>query len=219
MELCSMNFLSLLQNLNHKGLRISVIQAAARQLLEALALFRRLEIVHSDIKPENILLADGCTEAIKVVDFGAARCAFQRSPVYAQSRYYRAPEVILHLPWSFPADIWSVGCVIGELFTGLPLFPGQSEIHMLHCYEKLIGPCPLELLELSPRVSEFYLDSGVLKSQEQYYRETRTQPRVVGDYITATSLSQLLTRLPLRTQPGVQSTPQQKMAWKTRLID
>ena len=83
-----------------------------------------LDIVHCDLKPENVMLRQPNRSIIKVIDFGSSCLTDERVYTYIQSRFYRAPEVILGLPYGTPIDMWSMGCILAELFTGYPLFPG-----------------------------------------------------------------------------------------------
>ena len=76
---------------------------------------------------------------IKVVDFGAACHENSKRFTYIQSRFYRSPEVILEMPYSYPIDMWSAGCVIGEVFLGVPLFPGTSEHNQLRRIIDMLG--------------------------------------------------------------------------------
>jgi dual specificity tyrosine-phosphorylation-regulated kinase 2/3/4 len=79
-------------------------------------------IVHCDLKPENVLFKWKNKSIVKVIDFGTAceegDCAFN----YIQSRYYRAPEIILGMKYDRAIDMWSLGCIVAELFTGEALF-------------------------------------------------------------------------------------------------
>jgi len=77
---------------------------------------------------ENILLRKRGSSAIKVIDFGSSCFGHERVFSYIQSRFYRAPEVILGIPYTPAIDVWSLGCVLSELATGYPLFPGENEV-------------------------------------------------------------------------------------------
>lgn len=85
------------------------------------------KIVHCDLKPENILLCHPNKSGIKVIDFGSGTYEKEQYYTYIQSRYYRAPEVILGVRYSPAIDMWSMGCILYELFTGTPLFTGEDE--------------------------------------------------------------------------------------------
>lgn len=110
-----------------KSLSLPLIRKFAYQLLNTLTFLQDEEIIHSDLKPENILLRQSNMTGIKVIDFG---CSCRKDEnvfgYYVQSRYYRAPEVLLGMDYSYPIDIWSLGCILVELHTGVPLFPGRD---------------------------------------------------------------------------------------------
>ncbi|OMH81015.1 Dual specificity tyrosine-phosphorylation-regulated kinase 2 [Zancudomyces culisetae] len=93
--------------------------------------------------------------AIKVIDFGSSCFESKRIYTYIQSRFYRSPEVILGLPYGPPIDMWSTGCIIYELFTGSPLFPGENERDQLLCIAEVIGLPPAEIVANSPRKLDF----------------------------------------------------------------
>lgn len=91
---------------------------------------QQLGLIHADLKPENIMLVDPVRQPyrVKVIDFGSASHVSKAvCNTYLQSRYYRAPEIILGLPFCEAIDMWSLGCVVAELFLGWPLYPGSSE--------------------------------------------------------------------------------------------
>ena len=88
---------------------------------------QKRKIIHWDLKPENILLKAPNKSAIKVIDLGSACFTDERLYTYIQSRFYRAPEIILGIPYTTAIDMWSFGCIIVELYIGYPLFPGESE--------------------------------------------------------------------------------------------
>jgi len=97
---------------------LSCFQAIARQCLEALVYLHHLNIVHCDLKPENILLKSYRKCEIKVIDLGSSCFMSDNLNLYIQSRSYRSPEVILGLPYDQKIDIWSLGCILAELYTG-----------------------------------------------------------------------------------------------------
>lgn len=70
---------------------------------------------------------DPARSLLKVVDFGSGCLVHEQVYTYVQSRYYRAPEVILRIRYSEKVDMWSLGCILAELYTGEPLFPGNNE--------------------------------------------------------------------------------------------
>ncbi|RHY35407.1 hypothetical protein DYB32_000120 [Aphanomyces invadans] len=102
-----------------------------------------------DIKPDNMLLDDK-QSMVKLCDFGSAfkvGVGEVNDPTpYLVSRYYRAPEVILGLPYDFAVDMWSLGCCLYEMFTGKVMFPGQTNNEMLKLFMELKGRFPTKLM-------------------------------------------------------------------------
>lgn len=121
------------------GLNLQAVRAYAHQMFFALALMRKAEIMHADLKPDNILVNESKT-ALKVCDLGSASglTEMEITP-YLVSRFYRAPEIILGMPYDCAIDMWSIGCTLYELFTGKILFPGKSNNHMLQLMQELRG--------------------------------------------------------------------------------
>ncbi|XP_015788644.1 serine/threonine-protein kinase ICK-like [Tetranychus urticae] len=117
-----------------------VIRNIMYQILEGLNFMHKHGFFHRDIKPEN-LLCNG-PELIKIADFGLAREIRSRPPYtdYVSTRWYRAPEVLLRSTnYSSPIDIWAVGCIMAELYSLQPLFPGRSEIDQIFRICSVLG--------------------------------------------------------------------------------
>ncbi|KAJ2619341.1 serine/threonine protein kinase, CMGC, dual-specificity [Coemansia spiralis] len=93
--------------------------------------------------------------AIKVIDLGSSCFETERVYTYIQSRFYRAPEVILGLPYGTGIDMWSLGCIAAEILTGYPLFPGENEREQLASIVEVLGPPPAYILERAPRCADF----------------------------------------------------------------
>lgn len=98
---------------------------------------------------------------MKVIDFGSSCYEHQRVYTYIQSRFYRAPEVILGAKYGTPIDMWSLGCILAELYTGYALFPGEDENDQLACIIELLGMPPQKLLEQSKRTKNFITSKGL----------------------------------------------------------
>ncbi|KAG8708085.1 U4/U6 small nuclear ribonucleoprotein prp4 [Ceratobasidium sp. 394] len=121
------------------GLNIRAVRAYAHQLFLALSLLKKANIMHADIKPDNILVSDNKT-VVKICDLGSASDISENDITpYLVSRFYRAPEIILGLPYDAAIDIWSIGCTLYELFTGKILFPGRTNNQMLLYMMELKG--------------------------------------------------------------------------------
>ncbi|KOX73547.1 Serine/threonine-protein kinase ICK [Melipona quadrifasciata] len=118
----------------------SVIRNIIYQVLQGLAFMHKHGFFHRDMKPENLLCMG--PELVKIADFGLAREIRSRPPYtdYVSTRWYRAPEVLLHsTTYNSPIDIWAVGCIMAELYTFRPLFPGKSEIDEIFKICSVIG--------------------------------------------------------------------------------
>jgi serine/threonine protein kinase len=94
------------------------MQSITTQCLEALQFLHGLGLIHCDLKPENILVKSYSRCEVKVIDLGSSCFETDHLCSYVQSRSYRAPEVILGLPYDKKIDVWSLGCILAELCTG-----------------------------------------------------------------------------------------------------
>ncbi|KAG1713508.1 hypothetical protein DVH05_001295 [Phytophthora capsici] len=131
------------------------------EVLEALDTLHSLGLVHCDLKPENILIQNFSACTIKVIDFGSACFTTDELTSYVQSRSYRAPEVILGLFYDTKIDLWSLGCVIAEMFTGEVLFRNDSEQTLLARILATIGPIPASLLADREDLQHQLIDTGL----------------------------------------------------------
>ncbi|XP_050408114.1 dual specificity tyrosine-phosphorylation-regulated kinase 4 [Patella vulgata] len=159
-ELMGMNLYELIKKNNFQGFSIALIRRFAFALLQCLKVLQREKIIHCDLKPENILLRQRGQSSIKVIDFGSSCYEHQRVYTYIQSRFYRSPEVILGLPYSMPIDMWSFGCILAELYSGYPLFPGENEVEQLACIMEVLNPPPQNILDAATRRRLFFDSKG-----------------------------------------------------------
>ncbi|KAM7276015.1 hypothetical protein ACFE04_017881 [Oxalis oulophora] len=157
---------------NYRSFPIDHVREIGRQLLECVAFMHDLKMIHTDLKPENILLVSSDyvkvpdyrgssrypmdssyfkrvpkSSAIKVIDFGSTTYERQDQNYIVSTRHYRAPEVILGLGWSYPCDIWSVGCILVELCTGEALFQTHENFEHLAMMERVLGALPQHMLK------------------------------------------------------------------------
>ena len=161
-ELLNENLYQLLQHNHLQGISLNSINFIIKQILEAIEQVHRIGIIHCDIKPENILLKINIEKnksdiSVKLTDFGSA--CIKNNPIFSivQSLFYRAPEVILGIPYTQAIDIWSIGLVAIELFLGGPLLPGYSEYDQLLKIITIVGKIPdLMLMRNGKRVSNFF---------------------------------------------------------------
>ncbi|KFY18854.1 hypothetical protein V493_08300 [Pseudogymnoascus sp. VKM F-4281 (FW-2241)] len=201
-ELLSVNLYELIKQNQFRGLSTTLVRVFAQQLLTGLALLNKARLIHCDLKPENILLKNLESPIIKIIDFGSACDERQTVYTYIQSRFYRSPEVLLGLPYSSAIDMWSLGCIVVELFLGLPLFPGSSEYNQVSRIVEMLGNPPNWMLEMGKQSGEFFEkrhdvdDFGRrtyhLKSMEQYSREHGSKEQPSKKYFQATTLPEII---------------------------
>ncbi|KAL6098005.1 cilk1 [Pungitius sinensis] len=118
----------------------SVIRNIGFQILQGLSFIHKHGFFHRDMKPENLLCMG--PELVKIADFGLAREIRSKPPYtdYVSTRWYRAPEVLLRSStYSSPIDLWAVGCIMAELYTLRPLFPGNSEVDEIFKICQVLG--------------------------------------------------------------------------------
>jgi len=119
----------------------SLVQSYCMQLLQGLSYCHQRRIVHRDLKPQNLLIDK--RGSLKIADFGLARafCVPVRQYTHeVVTLWYRAPEILLgSATYSIPVDMWSAGCIFGELLTKNPVFPGDSEIDQLFKIFRQLG--------------------------------------------------------------------------------
>lgn len=182
------------------------VQNLARQLLKSVAFLHDLNLIHTDLKPENILLVDSASTpypyrkgkqmktrnilkdtSIRLIDFGSAIFSDEYHSSVVSTRHYRAPEIILGTGWSFPCDMWSIGCILVEFCTGEALFQTHDNLEHLALMQRVIGKeftkSMIRLasrnstgaLYVNPRLGCInYPDEGVKKSSEKYVYSVKT---------------------------------------------
>ncbi|KAJ5804606.1 uncharacterized protein N7518_000909 [Penicillium psychrosexuale] len=135
------------------GLNIRAVRAYGQQIFLGLCHLRRCNILHADLKPDNLLVNEQ-RNILKVCDLGSASPASDNEITpYLVSRFYRAPEIILGIPYDYAIDVWSIGCTLFELYTGKILFTGRNNNQMLRSIMECRGKYPPKLLRrgtLSP---------------------------------------------------------------------
>lgn len=115
-----MSLYEILKAQNFRGMNLTDIRKIAYQLLKSLEFLKKHSIIHCDFKPENILLKKKSNKGeVKIIDFGSACFEDEKLYSYIQSRFYRAPEVLLGSGYSTSIDIWSLGCILAELYNGI----------------------------------------------------------------------------------------------------
>lgn len=155
-ELLSNNLYELLKQNQYHGLSMQLIKIFTKQMLDSLCILKDSKLIHCDLKPENILLCSPDKPEIKIIDFGSSCDESKTVYTYIQSRFYRAPEVILGIPYSTSIDMWSFGCIVAELFLGIPIFPGASEYNQITRIVNTLESPPNWMLEMGKNTSKFF---------------------------------------------------------------
>lgn len=115
------------------------LRSIVYQLLQGVAYIHKHNVFHRDIKPENLLLKG---DSVKIGDFGLAREMNSRPPFteYIATRWYRAPEILLRSNhYNYAVDLWAVGCIMAEVMSRSPLFPGKNDVDQLYKICAVIG--------------------------------------------------------------------------------
>ncbi|XP_056137378.1 homeodomain-interacting protein kinase 3-like [Lampris incognitus] len=192
-EMLEQNLYDFLKQNKFSPLPLNIIRPILQQVATALKKLKSLGLIHADLKPENIMLIDPSRQPyrVKVIDFGSASHVSKAvCSTYLQSRYYRAPEIILGLPFCEAIDMWSLGCVIAELFLGWPLYPGALEYDQIRYISQTQGPPGQQLLNKGSKTSRFFCKeseypcaSWRLKTTEEHEKETGLKSKEARKYI------------------------------------
>ncbi|CAO3676635.1 unnamed protein product [Rhizopus stolonifer] len=159
-ECLSINLYEFIKINGYQGFSMGLIKRFATQLLNSLVLLQKQKLIHCDLKPENILLKHPNKSSIKVIDFGSSCLESEKVYTYIQSRFYRSPEVIMGINYNTAIDMWSTGCILAELHTGYPLFPGENEQQQLACIMETLNVPDPYLIEKSSRRKLFFDSLG-----------------------------------------------------------
>ncbi|XP_005108053.1 homeodomain-interacting protein kinase 2 [Aplysia californica] len=193
-EMLEQNLYDFLKQNKFQPLPLKYIRPITYQVLHALGKLKELGLIHADLKPENIMLVDPVRfpYRVKVIDFGSASHVSKALPsTYLQSRYYRAPEILLGLPFCEAIDMWSLGCVIAELFLGWPLYPGSSEYDQIRYISQTQGLPAEHMLSAATKTNRFFVRDNTdgsypfwrLKSPEEHEHETKIKSKEARKYI------------------------------------
>ncbi|XP_019941017.1 homeodomain-interacting protein kinase 4-like [Paralichthys olivaceus] len=201
-EKLDMNLEQLLKNRKYIPLSVSEIQLITQQLLTALEALRGLGIIHTNLKPDNIMLVNHKDQPfrVKLIDFGMAlRTSKVRRGMVMQSLGYRAPEVSLGLPISGAVDLWGLGCILTYLYLSKELFDMGCEYQMMRSMVNVLGKPDDKLLNAGKYTYQFFKANKPrgkwsLKSPWEYMQGTGIKPKNMRQ--TVSSLSELDTIYP-----------------------
>jgi len=165
------------------------------QTLRALKAIHSADVIHRDLKPSNLLLNANCD--LKVADFGLARSVKTAEPSgtetgfmteYVATRWYRAPEIMLTFKqYTKAIDIWSVGCILAEMLSGKPLFPGRDYHHQLTLILDVLGTPTLdEFYAISTRRSRDYIRALPFRKRKPFAQLFPNATPAAVDFLTRT---------------------------------
>ncbi|KAI9266746.1 kinase-like domain-containing protein [Phascolomyces articulosus] len=225
-ELLSVNLYELIKQNKFRGLSINLVRVLSAQIIDVLIILKEAGIIHCDLKPENILLKNLESPAIKVIDFGSACHKSNRLYTYIQSRFYRSPEVLLGIKYTNAIDMWSFGCIVAELFLGLPLFPGSSEYNQLSRIIDSLGLPPVYMTEQGRNSRRFFNRvekegriSYTFKNRYQFMDEENRNEKVGKKYFSTTNLEDLILTYPMPRKHMSEKDKTKEMKKRICLID
>jgi len=189
-ELLGLSVFDFLKENNYHPYPLEQVRHIIYQLCHSVKFLHECRLTHTDLKPENILFTSSDWEIsynarkrkdvrkvksteVRLIDFGSATFDWEHHSKVVSTRHYRAPEVILELGWSQPCDVWSIGCIMFELYLGFTLFQTHDNREHLAMMEKILGPFPGSM---SRRTKTKYFQAGKLvwdehSSAGKYVRE------------------------------------------------
>jgi serine/threonine protein kinase len=163
LELYPFNLFQFIQKSKKIGISLKAIKFLTKKILNAIAFLHFNNIVHSDLKPDNILLIEDDEDLIvKIADFGSAienkeNSCFSESKIYMQTTNYKAPELILGKGvYSEKIDVWSCGCILAEILLGRPIFSGKNELDVMDKIIQFSGEIPIKMLENSKYTKNYF---------------------------------------------------------------
>ncbi|GAB0095135.1 uncharacterized protein DMENIID0001_104870 [Sergentomyia squamirostris] len=180
-EMLGLSVFDFLRENNYEPYPLDHVRHMSYQLIYSVKFLHDNKLTHTDLKPENILFVDSeyttvynpkknrdihhvkCTD-VRLIDFGSATFDHEHHSTIVSTRHYRAPEVILELGWSQPCDVWSIGCIMFELYLGITLFQTHDNREHLAMMERILGAIPYRMAK---KTKTKYFYHGKLKWDEK----------------------------------------------------
>ncbi|XP_024878346.1 dual specificity protein kinase CLK2 isoform X5 [Temnothorax curvispinosus] len=189
-EMLGLSVFDFLRDNSYQPYPLEHVRHMGYQLCYAVKFLHDNKLTHTDLKPENILFVDSDYDStynnkkrrdmrrvkrtdIRLIDFGSATFDHEHHSTIVSTRHYRAPEVILELGWSQPCDVWSIGCILFELYLGITLFQTHDNREHLAMMERILGTIPHRMARKT-KTKYFYhgkLDWDDKSSAGRYVRE------------------------------------------------
>ncbi|EJD74919.1 CMGC/CLK protein kinase [Loa loa] len=189
-ELLGLSVFDFMKANNYQAYPMEQARYIAYQLCYAVKFMHDNRLTHTDLKPENILFLNSSYRVVedgkkkrplriiddarvRLIDLGSATFDHEHHSTIVSTRHYRAPEVILELGWSQPCDVWSIGCILFELYLGITLFQTHDNREHLAMMERILGTLPYRMCRKS-KTKYFYhgrLDWNEKTQAGQYVRD------------------------------------------------
>ncbi|XP_068081761.1 dual specificity protein kinase CLK2 isoform X4 [Anabrus simplex] len=189
-EMLGLSVFDFLKDNNYQPYPLEAVRHIAYQLCYSVKFLHDNKLTHTDLKPENILFVDSDYDIaynskkkrdirrvkktdVRLIDFGSATFDHEHHSTIVSTRHYRAPEVILELGWAQACDVWSIGCIIFELYLGITLFQTHDNREHLAMMERILGPIPYRMARKT-KTKYFYhgkLDWDEKSSAGRYVRD------------------------------------------------
>ncbi|XP_037276208.1 CDC like kinase darkener of apricot isoform X3 [Rhipicephalus microplus] len=189
-EMLGLSVFDFLKDNHYQPYPIEQVRHIGYQLCYSVMFLHEKQLTHTDLKPENILFVNSDYDisynakkkrdvrrvkdtSIRLIDFGSATFDEEHHSTIVSTRHYRAPEVILELGWSQSCDVWSVGCILFELYLGVTLFQTHDNREHLAMMERILGPLPYRMCRKT-KTKYFYhgrLDWDEKSSAGRYVKE------------------------------------------------
>ncbi|KAI4489774.1 hypothetical protein M0804_003956 [Polistes exclamans] len=189
-EMLGLSVFDFLRDNNYQPYPLEHVRHMGYQLCYAVKFLHDNKLTHTDLKPENILFVDSDYDStynnkkrkdvrrvkrtdIRLIDFGSATFDHEHHSTIVSTRHYRAPEVILELGWNQPCDVWSIGCILFELYLGITLFQTHDNREHLAMMERILGTIPHRMARKTKTKYFYYgkLDWDDKSSAGRYVRD------------------------------------------------
>ncbi|VEN44408.1 unnamed protein product [Callosobruchus maculatus] len=161
-EMLGLSVFDFLKDNSYQPYPLDQVRHIGYQLCYSVKFLHENKLTHTDLKPENILFVDSDYDLVynskkrrevkrvkstdvRLIDFGSATFDHEHHSTIVSTRHYRAPEVILELGWSQPCDVWSIGCILFELYLGITLFQTHDNREHLAMMQRILGEIPLRM--------------------------------------------------------------------------
>ncbi|CAG9816641.1 unnamed protein product [Phaedon cochleariae] len=180
-EMLGLSVFDFLKDNSYQPYPLNQVRHIGYQLCYSVKFLHDNKLTHTDLKPENILFVDSSYDVsynnkkkkdvkkvkktnVRLIDFGSATFDHEHHSTIVSTRHYRAPEVILELGWSQPCDVWSIGCILFELYLGITLFQTHDNKEHLAMMQRILGEIPERMAKKS---KTRYFHKGKLKWDEK----------------------------------------------------